>query len=196
MRLSLQPPNRDLMIELETPRFVLRPVGPFEILLDPGGWRRTEWIYRDLYLQDRPLGLLKWLRCGPFPDQFRRFTSAIIPRGEQRAVAYHMVTLRGGRSASCAVGIHDAAWRGKDVTVEARARIMDHYFRHGIERFTGKVEATNFASIFTYRKLGYAHIRTTRGERRRPDTGAPVDDLVFEMLKEDWMRGPFAGVSR
>lgn len=196
MRLRLEPPNRELMTELETERFILRPVGPLEILRDPGDWRRTEWIYRDLYLQGRPMGLLRWMQLGPFPDQFRRFTSAIIPRGEDRAVGYHMVTLRGRAAASCTAGIHAAGWRGKDVTVEARARIIDHYFRHGIDRFIGKVEATNFASIFTYRKLGYAHIGTTHGERRRPDTGAPVDDLVFEMRKEDWMRGPFAEAAR
>jgi len=195
MRLRLKPPNRDLMTELETPRFILRPVGPLEILRDPGDWRRTEWIYRDLYLQERPLSLVGWLKCGPFPDQFRRFTSAIVPRGESRAIGYHMVTLQRGNSASCTAGIHDAAWRGKDATVEARIRILNHYFRHGIERFTGKVEATNFASVFTYRKLGYTQVATVRGERHRPD-GRPLDDLLFEMRKEDWMRGPHAEPDR
>jgi len=194
MRLRLRPPDRELMTELETPRFIIRPVGPLEILRDPYDWRRTEWIYRNLYLQDRPLSLFRWLRVGPFPDQFRRFTSAIIPRGETRPVGYHMVTLRGRRTASCMAGVHDPGWRGKDVSVEARARIINHYFRHGIERFIGKVESTNFASVFTYRKLGYTHVATAHGERHRPD-GAPVDDLVFEMKKENWMRGPFAETS-
>jgi RimJ/RimL family protein N-acetyltransferase len=180
------------MTELETPRFILRPVGPLEVLRDPGGWRHTRHIYRDLYLVNRPMSLVAWLNRGPFPDQFRRFTSAIVPRGETRAIGYHMVKLRGPTSASFTIGIHDDAWLGKDVAVEARIRIINYYVRHGLQRFTANVAATNFASIFTYRKLGYTYVGSMQSDRRHPETGAPVSFLSFEMLKENWMRGPYA----
>lgn len=191
MRFTLKP-NRELMAELETERFILRTVHMPELLGDPGGWRRLPRIYRDLYLEKGPMSFLTWLKRGPFPDQTRRFTCAIVPKGTTRPVGYHMVKLSGPHSASNSVGIHDDAWLGKDVAVEARAKIMNHFFRHGIRRFTARVAATNTASIFTYRKLGYAHVGTLHAEKFHPETGAPLDFVLFEALKDDWKRSPYA----
>ncbi|RYH03709.1 MAG: N-acetyltransferase [Alphaproteobacteria bacterium] len=192
MRVSLKPPNRKLQTELETPRFILRPVGQLELVPDPGGWRSLQRIYGDIYLRKEPMSFSTWLKMGPFPDGQRRFTFAIVPKGSDRAVGYHMVRLSGLRTASNTVGIHDDAWLGKDVAVEARARLMNHFFRHGIERFSSRCHAGNLPSIFTYRKLGYAHVGTLHREHAHPGTGQPVDVLLFEMLKENWMRSPYA----
>lgn len=191
MRFTLKP-NRALMAELETERFVLRPVHMLELIGDPHGWRRNRRIYRDLYLEKGPMDFATWLRRGPFPDQVKRFTSAIVPKGETKPIGYHMVRLTGWHNASNTVGIHDDAWLGKDVAVEARAKIMNLFFRNGVTRFSASVRSTNHASIFTYRKLGYAHVGTLHGERHDPETGVPIDFVVFEALKADWMRGRFA----
>lgn len=191
MRFTLRP-NRALMTELETPRFILRPVHMLDLVGDPYGWRRMPRIYRDLYLERAPMSFGTWVKRGPFPDQVRRFTSAIVPKGQQKAIGFHMVTLSGPHNASNTVGIHDEAWLGKDVAVEARAKIMNHFFRNGIRRFSGRVASTNTASIFTYRKLGYAHVGTTHAEKQHPETGAPIDFVLFEALKDDWKRSPYA----
>lgn len=191
MRFSLHP-NRTLMAELETERFILRTVHMLDLIGDPADWRRMPRIYRDLYLEKRPMSFATWLRRGPFPDQVRRFTCAIVPRGTTRPIGYHMVKLSGPFSASNSVGIHDEAWLGKDVAVEARARIMNHFFRHGIRRFTARVASFNTASIFTYRKLGYAHVGTLHAEQIHPVTNAPIDFVLFEAMKEDWKHSPYA----
>ena len=192
MKLSLKPPNRTLMTELETERFILRPVGPFHLAADPGGWRHKRHIYRNLYFETQPLSLKRWLKLGPFPDGQRRFTYAIIPRGTTTPIGYYQVRLSGWHHATNAVGVHDEAWLGRNVAVETRARVLNHYFRHGgVQRFSARIAADNAPSIFTYRRLGFAHVGTLHHERASPDTGAPLDFLLFEMLKEDWMRGPF-----
>ena len=194
MRFSLKPPNRRLQVELETPRFILRPVTQFDLIGDPGGWRTNRRIWRDVYSFAGPMNWRTWLKTGPFPDGRRRFTFAIIPKDRPGAVAvgYHMIKLSGWRTAGNTVGIHDEAWLGKDVAVEARAKLMNHFFRNGIERFSSRCEAKNLPSVFTYRKLGYNHVGTLHRERADPETGEPVDLLLFEMLKEDWMRGLYA----
>lgn len=193
MRLPLKPPNRVLMTGLETERFILRPAGLLELLPDPGGWRTNRRIYRNLYFQSRPISLRRWLKIGPFPDGNRRFTWAIIPKGATTVIGYHAVRRKGWKTAGNAVGIHDEAWLGKNVAVEVRARLMNHFFRHGgIERFSSRIEAGNHASLFTYRKLGYSHVGTLHRESPDPETREPVDFLLFEMLKENWMRGPYA----
>jgi RimJ/RimL family protein N-acetyltransferase len=192
MRFSFKTPNRKLQTELETARFILRPVGPFDLIRDPHGWRSNPRIYRDLYLMKEPMTFSTWLKTGPFPDGQKRFTFAIVPKGTDRAVGYHMVRLSGWLTAGNTVGIHDDAWLGKDVAVEARAKLMNHFFKNGIERFSSRCEATNLPSVFTYRKLGYHHVGTLHRERPHAVTGKPVDLLLFEMLKDDWKRSPFA----
>jgi len=192
MRFSLKPPDTRLQVTLETERFILRPVTKRELFGDPGGWRNNRRIYRDLYRRAAPLGLLDWLRVGPFPDGERRFTFAIVPKGSDRPVGYHLIRLATPTTARNTVGIHDEAWLGKDVAVEARAKLMNHFFRHGIERFASRCAARNLPSVFTYRKLGYAHVGTSPAERPDPETGKPVDMLLFEMRKDDWKRSRYA----
>ncbi len=193
MRINFGPRNPTLMTELETERFILRPVSALHLVGDPGGWRTNRNIYRNLYFEVRPLSFRRWLKLGPFPDGRHKFTYAILPRDGLTAIGYYQVRLTGWHHAKNAVGIHDEAWLGRNVAVEARARIMSHFFAHGgVQCFSSRVAADNAPSIFTYRRLGFAHVGTLHRERANPDTGAPLDILIFEMLKEDWMRSPHA----
>jgi len=185
--------NREPARELETERFVLRPVGTFEAMRDPGGWRRHPEILKSAYLTNHPMSFGRWLRSGPIPDGVNRFLFAIVPKGAVQPIGYHLIRCKPYRSATNTVGIQDKAWWGKDVVVEVRARLMNHFFTHGgVERFTGKVDARNHASIFTYRKLGYAHVGTQHRERRETGGDAIIDFLWFEMFKDKWMAGPYA----
>ena len=193
MRFSLKPPDPKLQVTLETERFILRPCSTLEILRDPGDWRTNPNIYRNVYFRSTPMGLAGWLKWGPFPDGRRRFTFAIIPKGTSTVIGYHAVRRQGWQTAVNTVGIHNATWLGKHAAVEVRIKLMNHFFRNGgIHRFTARIEATNHPSIFTYRKLGYRHVGTLHRERADPETGKPVDYLLFEMLKVHWKRGPFA----
>jgi RimJ/RimL family protein N-acetyltransferase len=192
MRISLKPPNRSLQTQLQTERFMLRPVRLFELVGDPHGWRTNPRIYREIYMRPGPMTFGQWLKDGPFPDGERRFTHAIIHRETGRTIGYHRVRLRGTTTGSNQAGIHDEAWLGKDVVVEVRARIMNHFFRHGVERFTAGIYETNHPSIFNYRKLGFRFVGTGIGVRPKPETGQPQGILRFEMLKDDWKRTRFA----
>lgn len=193
MRLYLGPRNKQLQRELETERFVLRPLGFIEAVRDPSGWRSHPDILRSVYLRDRPMDLVTWIKSGPMPNGVNRFLYAIVPRGADLPIGYHALRPSGYRSLSNMVGLHDRGWWGRNVVVEVRARLMNHFFAHGgIERFTGKVDSRNHASIFTYRKLGYTHAGTMHRERRDASTGRLIDLLWFEMFKENWMAGPYA----
>ena len=91
------------------------------------------------------------------------------------------------KSAGAAVFILDREWWGKNVTLETRKAILAHFVCHaGVERFTGHVEARNFASILNYRKLGFKHAGTQHRMAYDEMRQAPVDYLEFELLKEDF----------
>jgi RimJ/RimL family protein N-acetyltransferase len=193
VKLTLKPPNRTLMTELETARFVLRPAGMLEILRDPGHWRSNPRMYRNIYLLPGPMSFRSWMKYGPVPDGVDRFLFAIVPKGSTTAIGYHMIRPNGYQTAGSTVGIHDDAWLGKDVAVEVRAKLMNHFFRHGgVERFSSRIESRNHPSIYTYRKLGFQHVGTLHREKPDPNTGEPIDYLLFEMLKSTWKRGPYA----
>lgn len=191
MRIYLRRPKSGPPIdELETARFVLRPLGTWETLRDPGAWRTNARILDSYFHVSSPLNLVRWAKSGPIPDGVRRFTFAIIPKGTDDVIGLHAVTRNGYRSLRNSVGINNEAWLGKDVAVEVRARLMNHFYRHGFERFTGTVDARNFPSIFIYRKLGYDHVGTQH--RERMVRGQLLDFLMFEMFKDKWMTGPYA----
>ena len=44
----------------------------------------------------------------------------------------------------------------------------------------------NFASIFNYRKLGFAHVGTFHQCSWSVADSAPADLLLFEMMEADW----------
>lgn len=186
------PPSSVLRGSFETKRFVLKSLNVLEALRATDGWRHDEAILNGLFQSPRPKSRLRWLVEGPIPRSPRRFTYSITPRGESRPIGAHAVKLSGYRSAFGTVALHDRAWWGKDVVVEAKAMLMNQFFRHaGIERFYGVVDAHNVASVFSYRHLGFTHCGTWHRHRQNPVTGEVIDYVFFEMFREQWQAGPF-----
>jgi RimJ/RimL family protein N-acetyltransferase len=196
MRYRIGLPNRVLARPLETERFELRPLNMLQTFQVTNCWRNDPEILSGIFVK-AGMSPLNWLRWGPFPDNIARFSFAIIPKSTSSAIGLHMVKLYEPRSARNVVGIHDRAWWGKGVVLEVRARLMNHFFRHGgVERFCGEAGARNTASIFNYRSLGYDHVGTQHSEKLDPMTGEPVDLMLFEIFRDRWMAGPFAEGAR
>lgn len=177
---------------LETERFILKPMGMIETLQVTNSWRYDADILNGLFQSSKPRSLPYWLLRGPLPSSKNRFAFAITPKGGQTPIGAHMVRLHGYRSAFVTVALHDRGWWGKNVVVEVRARLMNHFFAHrGIERFYGVVDSRNVSSIFSYRRLGFDHVGTWHRQKQNPVTGDVIDFVNFEMFRDQWMRGPF-----
>lgn len=185
--------NRRVARDLETERFELKSLGPIECLRLTAPWRRDPDMLRALFQSAEPRSLLDWIRVGPSPDNLRRFGWAIIPKGTSVPIGIHTVRFDGYRSANCMVGISDRNWWGRDVVIEVRARLINHIFATAeIDRFGGMTASYNAASIFNYRRLGFAHVGTEHRVRRDAVDGKVFDLLSFEMFREQWQKGPFA----
>ena len=83
-------------------------------------------------------------------------------------------------------------WRGKGVMLEVRAKVINHFFANGVERFYGNVEGRNAASIFNYNRLGFKHVGTMHRHKQDPVTGEVIDLVSFELFREDWDDGPWS----
>lgn len=175
-----------LLRPLATERFLLEPLGRWRSFQESRLWLEDPEILRNYTGSAERPSLRRWWRKGPRANGRTRFVHAIRPHGGP-IVGLHLMDLKPWRSADLAVVIHDRAWWGQDVVREARGALIAHALEHGAaERFSGYVNARNFASIFNYRRLGFRHAGTLRRMRADPIGGEVHDLLIFELLREDW----------
>jgi len=179
--------NPELSRAIETERLLLKPIGKIRAL------RYELAINNDTELRAQLTHRIKrktWLQCyrkGQMPNGRSRFTHEIVVKENGRAVGIHKIQLMHYRSAVLAVVILDRNWWGKAVPLEARKAILSYFARHaGVERFTGYVEARNFASILNYQKLGFKHSGTMHRANFDETGDRLVDYLYFELLKDDF----------
>jgi RimJ/RimL family protein N-acetyltransferase len=193
MRISFGRPNKALARDLETENFRLRSLTLLEAMWLTDSWRGDFELLGSMHRLQRPFTRLEWARRGPIPNNVTRFAFDIIPKQTGRSIGVHGVHLRDYRSANTQIALSDRTWWGRDAVVEVRARLINHFFRHAdISRFESSVEGRNMAGIFIYRRLGFTHVGTLHRARRDPVSGRALDVLFFELLREDWERGPFA----
>lgn len=172
---------------VETERFVLRPANRWRALQLYKQMNDDPEILLQLTHGQDKAGWWRLLRKYKLPNGRSRFMHEIIPSQGGECIGYHEIFLVPYRSATLGVVIFDRDWWGKGVPLEARKAIMSHFVRHAsVERFTGSVEARNFASVLNYKKLGFHHNGTQHRCSFNTKTKVPVDYFNFELLKEDF----------
>ena len=185
--------RKSLLQTLETERFKLVPVGLLQALRITNSWRSDPDILAGIYYSSKPRSLLRWIRSGPVPDNASRFVFAIVPKGSEKPIGAFCIRFRGYRSAYDIIALHDRNWWRKGVGQEVRAKLMNHFFKHGdIERYFGSADARNIASVTCFRRLGFDHIGTWHRHRQNPVTGEIIDIAQFEIFRDAWENGPFA----
>lgn len=193
MRLIPRRPNRALARDVETERLWLRSIGPLRAVLLVAPWRHDPQMMGGLMLHAAKLSLWKWLRAYKRPNNVNRFSYAIVPKTQKRAVGLISVRLRPDGSAESHIGISDEAWRGHQISIEARAALMSLFFRNGVTRFQAGIDSRNFASVFVYKRLGFRFIEAVDWERRDRSTGRDLLKMRFELTRQDWEDGRLAG---
>lgn len=176
-----------LMETITTERFLLKPAGKVRSVLLHMRMNNDPEILAQITHGTKRLSFLQWYRRSSASNGRSRFTHEIVTRDSANTIGLHTIHLRPYKSAAIAVFILDRDWWGKNAPLEARQAILGHFVRHaGVERFTGNVEARNFASIANYRKLSFKHAGTQHRRTYDEMRQAPVDYLEFELLKEDF----------
>lgn len=193
MRLIPRRPNRALARDVETERLWLRSVGPVRAVLLVAPWRHDPQMMSGLMLHAGKLSLWRWLRGYKRPNNVNRFSYAIVPKAHHRAVGLISVRLLPDGSAESHIGISDHAWRGHQISIEARAALMTLFFRHGVTQFQCSIDSRNFASVFVYKRLGFSFIEAVDSDRVDRATGRRIRRVRFILTREDWERSEAAG---
>ncbi|WP_419909218.1 GNAT family N-acetyltransferase [Hoeflea sp.] len=172
---------------IETDRFTLQPANKWRALSLYKRMNDDPEILLQLSHTENKSSWWRLMRKYKLPNGRSRFMHEIIPSDGGESIGYHEIFLIRYRSATLGVVILDRNWWGKGAPVEVRKAVMAHFVRHaGVERFTGSVEARNFASLLNYRKLGFNHNGTQHRCNYNTKNKVPVDYLQFELLKEDF----------
>ncbi len=130
MRLIPRRANRRLARDVDIGEVTLRSIGPLRTLALVAPWHRDADLMSGLTLHAAPRSLLGWLIRAPRPNGVTRFAYAIVPKSQPRPVG--IITVEVGRHgwAGSHLAISDARWRGR-IAVDARAALLDLYFREG-----------------------------------------------------------------
>lgn len=180
--------NRVLGRDIETERLWLRSLNKWRTVLLIAPWHRDPELMDALMPRVASPSMIAWLLYFAMPDNSQRFSYAIVPKGRRRAVGMISVHLGSDGSAESHIAIHDRAWRGRQVSVEARAALLDLFFAHGVSRFIAAPPTSNLGSVFLYKKLGF---RVTGTMQRRIVLGgkeADIEQVSVELTREDWQR--------
>jgi RimJ/RimL family protein N-acetyltransferase len=173
---------------LQTERFLLRSMTRLQ------AWRATYPWTSDAEIMN-PLGYPAgtWTRYSWYKrlkrfNNRRRFFLAIQPRGNPAMIGFEMVDVSPAGSAFLTVAIADRTWWGRGVVREARGAVIDFLFDWvGCHRVWGTPRARNFASIFNYQSLGFTHEGVLRQNSVDQATRLRADDVIFGLLREEWL---------
>lgn len=176
-------------IEIETERFVLRPIRPWSFAQATFHWTRDKESFASMTWKTEGWTHWRWFRQLRKVSRKRRLAHGIYPRGSSRPIGLHIVTLDArNEQGMLAVLIGERDWWGETVVAECRRAIIDDCFRRlKLVRLTGFVNARNFASIYNYQRLGFAREGVMRSYFAI-EGGKRADQVVFGLLGDDWMR--------
>lgn len=180
--------NPALFVSLRTERFDLRPLPRWQAAAMT--WRHwvcdTE-MHEPLLIQPDHARRLKWWRRMMKGYRRKKIVHAITPSGSDQPIGLHMFALKPWRTASLQIALHDRAWWGKDVVLEARIAMISHVLESVLaDRIDAIVLARNIWSIYTYKRLGFTHAGTAHRAVALPDGSGGADIVTFEMLRENW----------
>lgn len=183
--------------EIETGRFILKPLHPMVLAWKTFDWTREKATFEFLGWKVEGKNFWRWYRHLRKYGRKSRHCRAILDKQSSKCIGFHIMAFAGGeRSASTTIFVGDKSWRGKGVQREVSGAVIDHYFRaFSIDRVTGYIAKTNTISIRNALALGYKLEGTLREDFVLAD-GTKTDRLVFGMLRSDWQqRGAGSGAA-
>ncbi|MGB0920126.1 MAG: GNAT family N-acetyltransferase [Alphaproteobacteria bacterium] len=174
-------------VRLETPRFVLRSVGPSDVNQKWADWTADHDVMKGMNPNPSPMTqeMLRAQLRGY--DNRGEFILGIYDKSNFEHVGiYRVNTHVANRIATTNVVIGDTNYWGKNVVLETRAALIDFLFDHvNVEKIDGRPFARNLPAIFNYKAQGFVKEGTMRKQVRVSDTER-WDQFLFGLLPEDW----------
>lgn len=177
------------LLELETERFILRSIereDASDTLLD---WLGDPDVMVGLNMPRTRMSKQQAIRWATQQDNMVRFVIVVIDKETSDPIGLFTINNSvAHRVVETAVVIGNHDYWGKNVVIEARTALMDFIFDHlGAHKVVGKPHGRNFSSIFNYKAMGFTCEAILREQMRAVSGTGRLDQLVFGMLKTEWL---------
>jgi len=176
-------------LELETERFKIRSLTPFDADDDYTSWWNDEEIQKGLNSPPRNWDIHRAARHIAQFNNRDSFHLGIFCKQSGKLIGFF--ALLGNLSQQTArtnVVLGDRDWWNKGVVSEVRTVVMDFAFDLlDVVKIEGEIYGRNLPSIFNYKALGFSAEGVQRSQLKAGDGKGRVDIYRFGLLKEEWL---------
>ena len=175
-------------IHLETERFRLDSMRRMEVAWHTYAWSADREVTGPLGFPNKKWTWLSWYKRHRKYNDRQKLCLAIKTKNATNVIGYEAIELSAAGTAILTVAIGDRSWWGKGVVTETRKAILDFLFcETNCRRVWGIPSVRNIPSIFNYQALGFTSEGILRQHGLHPETGKPVDHIIFAMLRDEWL---------
>jgi RimJ/RimL family protein N-acetyltransferase len=186
---------RQVLINLTTPRFLVRTVRPEDAHEEWVRWTQDLDIVDPLNTRMPGFDVVKLQAYIRSFDQLRKLLTGVYDKDTKKQIGFYMNELNWQHATvGFNVAIGDKAYWGKRAVLETRAALLDFYFEKlGFEKAIGMPLARNFPAVFNYKAQGWRLEGVLMGQCKDVKGGLRLDQYQFGMLREDWRALKAAG---
>jgi RimJ/RimL family protein N-acetyltransferase len=175
-------------IHLETQRFNLVSATRLEAAWHTYAWASDREVTGPLGFPNRKWTLYSWYKQHRNYNNRRKFCFLIRPKSSTKAIGYESFEISFAGTAILTVAIGDRSWGGRNVVMETRKAVLKFLFEQtNCRRAWGNPCVRNLPSVFNYQALGFKSEGILRGHGVDPETGRPLDHIVFGLLRDEWL---------
>lgn len=175
-------------VHIKTPRFNLDSMTRLEAAWHTYGWSSDREVTVPLGYPSRDWTLHAWYKQHRKYNNRNKFCLAIRPKNSSQVIGFEAFELSAGGTALLTVAIGNRSWWGKGVVLETRTAILEFLFNEThCRRAWGTPSVRNLPSIFNYKALGFKSEGILRQHGYQPESGAPVDYVIFGLLRDEWL---------
>lgn len=185
------------LVSLETENFTLRSIEREDANDRLADWMADPDVMIGFNLPRRRLSRAELVSFALNHDNRSRFCLMLRPKGKKDPIGLFTATVDLGNSvAESAVVIGEKTYWGQDVVRETRTALIDFLFNDlGLHKIFGRTHSRNFSSIYNYKVLGFKCEGILRQQIYNSQSDERLDQLIFGMLRDEWMDRGAAKVS-
>jgi RimJ/RimL family protein N-acetyltransferase len=176
-------------VDLETERFRLRSLQSFDASEAWLSWAADPEVMGPLNMVPQRMSRQNLVEYIAQFDDLYRFLVGIFVKQTKRHIGFFMIDVNSmHRNAAFNVLIGDKEYWGQSVINEARAALLDYFFkRRDIEKAYGTPLARNFSAVFNYKTQGWRLEGILREHCRSVVDGGRLDQYQFGITRAEWL---------
>jgi len=178
------------LLQLETERFIISSMLREDVTEEFTDWLSDPDVMMGLNMHRKRLTRPQAVRFVISCDNHSRFCLAVKDKANGQLIGLFIVNCDLNQQiAETSVVIGNKDYWGKDVVKEARFVLLDFLFdQMNMFKVIGRPHGRNFSSIYNYKALGFTCEAVLRQQMKAINSEQRLDQLIFGILKDEWLQ--------